>query len=137
MENFRVMILEDDHNRINQFKSILELQVQDVSYYLTAESFIEQLENETKIDLMLLDHDLGGKVYVDTKDKNTGSEVVRYIVMNKDQEKYKSTKIIVHSFNGPAARFMVDILRQANFQVAYAPGVWQKDVFRKFIELEA
>jgi CheY-like chemotaxis protein len=137
MENFRVMILEDDHNRIRHFKSILELQVQDVSYHLTAESFIEQLENETKIDLMLLDHDLGDRVYVDTKDKNTGSEVARYIVMNKDQEKFKSTKFIVHSFNGPAARFMVDILRQAGFQAAYAPGVWQKEVFRKFIELEA
>jgi len=137
MEAFRVMILEDDSGRINQFKSILELQVQDVSYHLEAEDFIKQLSKETRVDLMLLDHDLGGRVYVDMEEKNTGSEVVRYIVGHKDEEKFKSTKIIVHSYNTVAARYMVDLLRHCDFDVLYAPGIWQKEVFTHFLRLEA
>ena len=133
----RVMILEDDHNRINQFKSILELQIQDVSYHLTAESFIEQLDQETRVDLMLLDHDLGERVYVDTNDPNTGSEVVRHILTNRDDEKFKTTKIIVHSFNNVAAKYMVDVLARVKFDVLYVPGVWKKDVFRAYIDMGA
>ena len=83
-DRLRIMILEDDHNRINSFKTILELQVQDVSYHLTADSFIKTLSKEKFVDCIMLDHDLGGKTFVDTGDRNTGSEVARYIIKNRD-----------------------------------------------------
>ncbi len=133
----RIMILEDDYNRINSFKTILELQVQDVSYHLTAHDFIKTLSKEEHVDLLMLDHDLGNRVYVELQDKNTGSEVVRYIVTNKNDEKFKTMKIIVHSYNTVAAKNMVDILRHNKFDVLYAPSVWEKEVFRKFIKMEA
>jgi hypothetical protein len=46
----------------------------------------------------MLDHDLGGEIYVDTNYSNTGSEVVRWIEKNKPDIK----EIVVHSYNSSA-----------------------------------
>ena len=131
MNDFRVMILEDDPQRIRMFKSILELQAQNVDYYTTAHEFIEATQTETHVDLMLLDHDLGNRVYVSEDEENTGSEVVRHILKNVD--KFKETKFIIHSFNNVAAKSMYDNLRTFSSNVAYVPGIWNKEVFRSFI----
>lgn len=135
-DRLRIMILEDDHHRINSFKTILELQVQDVSYHLTADSFIKALSKEKFVDCIMLDHDLGGKTYVDTGDRNTGSEVVRYILKNKDDEKFKKTKIVVHTFNTSAGKLMTDTLRHNNFDVIFVPGIWMKETFRQYIKMD-
>ena len=88
------------------------------------------------IDLMMLDHDLGGKTYVDQNEKNTGSEVVRYILKNREDEKFKGTRIIVHTFNTPAGKSMTDVLRQHGFDVLFVPGIWIKNTFRQHIKMD-
>jgi hypothetical protein len=68
-------------------------------------------------DIMCLDHDLGGETYVDSDNKNTGMEVVRWIVANKP----KIGQIFVHSYNVGAAHVMAQDLSKAGYAVVRAP----------------
>ena len=104
----RIFILEDDQERVELFKEVLkndELTIVD-----TAESAIELL-NMLSFDLILLDHDLGGLQMVGTNNTNTGSEVVRWMVMNQGD----FPTIIVHSHNPPAAESMQNQLRDNGY----------------------
>jgi len=60
-------------------------------------------------DLMLLDHDLGGRVFVDSNEENTGYQVAKEIV--KQGIYYK--KAIIHTLNYSGAMNMKDILPSA------------------------
>ena len=71
-------------------------------------------------DFVYLDHDLGGKIYVDPLEHNTGSGVVRYIVNHQDQIP-KTTFFIIHSFNDKEAIKMVKSLRKADYNAIYQP----------------
>jgi len=99
--------LEDNPERIKKFKQMFRKH--DITVTDQAEKAIEYLK-ENKYDFILLDHDLGGDVYVDSNYKNTGYQVAKHIseTMNKD------TKILVHSFNPVGAKNMLDILPNAN-----------------------
>lgn len=66
---------------------------------------------------MCLDHDLGGKVFVDSNREDCGMEVVRWIMRNRPF----IGRVIVHSWNEPAARRMVADLRRRDYAVSYAP----------------
>jgi len=47
-------------------------------------------------DLIFLDHDLGGDVYVDSEEKNTGNQFAKWLCQSKS---LKDTPIIIHSLN--------------------------------------
>jgi DNA-binding NarL/FixJ family response regulator len=84
----------------------------------TADTAIEYLRlAEEPWDLVMLDHDLGGKVFQDSLETNTGMEVVRYIERTQPEIK----RIVVHSWNSPAAREMVSRLEQAGYEASYQP----------------
>ena len=110
----RVLILEDDFNRIFTFKKNLvglEVYVEE-----TALGAINKLENESW-DLLLLDHDLGGQQMVNSDDKNTGSEVARWLNEHPDK---KPPTIILHSFNPTGIKNMKSLLPES----AMIPGIW-------------
>jgi hypothetical protein len=73
-------------------------------------------------DLVFLDHDLGGEIYSDQKNTNTGSEVVRWIIQNRPKIK----QVIVHSLNGPARIAMCYDLKNAGYNVLDYPFAWLK-----------
>ena len=110
----RVLILEDDDTRIKCFmQNLIGCQIMIVKEAIHA---INYLNNETW-DLLFLDHDLGGEQMVDSNNKNTGSEVARWLNENPIK---KPPAIILHSFN-PVGRLNMKKLLPESF---VAPGIW-------------
>lgn len=104
--SLKILILEDNDWRTKAFKEFLG--THDLTCVETASAAIAALQSNT-FDLILLDHDLGGLTYVGEADKNTGSEVVRWMVENMTA----FPPIIVHSHNHDAALSMKIKLGQA------------------------
>ena len=135
----KILILEDDLNRMEQFQCrVKELNERnnfksEIIHVETAEDCIAELEKITdvkdKFQLILLDHDLGGEVYVDTSREDTGSEVARWI--NNNPEKIHGTFIITHTFNPAGAKNIVDLIPDC----LYVPGIWVKDKFHQYIRV--
>lgn len=70
-------------------------------------------------DYVFLDHDLGGREFVDSTDENTGAEVVRWIAENKPSV----GTFVVHSLNPPAGNRMAEDLRGMGYAVIRAPFI--------------
>jgi len=88
------LILEDDENRIERFKKEFSGHFY-ITFARSAEEAEEILSEEKSFDVIFLDHDLGGRRYVDPSDPNTGFQVAKMIV--KYGTEYKT--VIVHSMN--------------------------------------
>ena len=144
IEKINILVLEDDENRIRQFKerffNLFHEKTNDteirseVCYARTAQEAIEFLKETTHFDIIFLDHDLGQRVYVSPDDENTGSAVVRYLLDHANE--YANTRFIIHSFNQVAARKMrYDIGQHITKEVQYIPGIWTKDIFNSYIRI--
>lgn len=107
-----VLFLDDNHARLAHAR---ELAFGCVCVE-TADETIQKL-SERSWRIVSLDHDLGGETYVDPRDPNTGSAVVRWIMANKPTV----GEFIVHSMNTPAANIMVSNLRRAGYVANYVP----------------
>lgn len=112
----RILFLDDNEKRrnvaIDRYAADHELHVVE-----TADQAIDALLKFPAWDRVLLDHDLGGQVFQNSFESNTGMEVVRFILRTKpiiDQ-------IIVHSWNMPAGREMTNKLKDAGYTAAYQP----------------
>jgi hypothetical protein len=93
---------------------------------LTAADCIGYLEEAEKLswvawDYVFLDHDLGGRVAVDSADPDTGMEVVRWIIEHCP----KIERIIVHTLNKSAGQNMVSKLHEAGYWVLWIPFAWK------------
>jgi len=111
----RVFILEDDPVRIKWFKENFE---EGIELDITDEvSVAQNLLSEEKYDIILLDHDLGGRQMVSHEEWNTGSTVARMI-----HETHNShLTVVVHSWNPSGAKFMIDVMRHNNVKCIYYP----------------
>jgi hypothetical protein len=101
----KILILEDSKRRISTFRE------KSFEANLPTRFFIEYVENafdcieklsKGKYTYLFLDHDLGDREDVPEDDKNTGSEVVRWIEKNKPEIEC----IIIHSMNSVSALSM-------------------------------
>jgi len=120
----KILVLEDDLKRVEQFeKRLSRVMKAETKFVDNADDCIYALKNET-YDLIFLDHDLGGKIFVDENNKNTGSEVARWIEQNPLQE---WQTVIVHSLNPIGAKYMIDAIDNAT----HIPFVWDSKVFNK------
>lgn len=120
----KILLLEDDIKRITEFRQrFLSIPHKQIFYTDTAQTCIELLKSE-EFDLIFLDHDLGGKVFVDINEKNTGSEVARYISQNPLNS---NPIIIIHTLNPVGGKYMIDTIGGRN--TFYIPFIWTKKVF--------
>jgi hypothetical protein len=112
----RVFVLEDDPNRI---ETIQFFWGKFADFDITS-SYREAIEKfDGKYDLIMLDHDLGGKIYVDIRESNTGTNFAKWLAENYE---FRDTPIIIHSHNPVGSSNMNDILLNAEFkQVAGIP----------------
>ena len=90
MRILKILVVEDDPNRIERFKK--ELRVHKVRFATSSDQAIEILENEN-FDLICLDHDLGGGAY-EPSDENSGYGVAKHMEANKIPG-----EVIIHSLN--------------------------------------
>lgn len=113
----RVLILEDDPQRRELFVEA-NASAHQVE---TAAGAIELLSHDEPWSLVCLDHDLGGEVFVDSSNRNTGMEVVRFLESKQGEMRRKIESIIVHSWNSPAASEMEKRLRRAGYRAQWHP----------------
>lgn len=113
-----VMFLDDNQNRLIAAIDLYK-DVPDGGLRLarTAGEAIAILSGGIEWDVVSLDHDLGGAVFVDSNREDCGMEVVRWIVANKPSVK----EFIVHSWNTPAAYEMARKLSDAGYTVILEP----------------
>jgi len=110
----KVLFLDDNPKRLFEFKSNIPSAV----LAATAEEMIQLLfELEETAKCVFLDHDLGGLVYIDPSSKETGMEVVRWVVQNKPDVQ----RFVIHSLNYEAAQSMVEKLNTAGYKAEYVP----------------
>lgn len=117
------LFLDDCPNRCKSFRSNFPWAI----IVNDAESCIAELKKQDW-DEVFLDHDLGRTTYQDASDKNSGSEVVRWILKNKP----KVGLFVCHSLNGPARENMVMALRSAGYGVETIPfnsSLWKGLVY--------
>lgn len=111
----KILILEDCPERMQIFNMTLAGR-HEIVHMETAASCIACLDSTT-FDAIFLDHDLGGQQMVDTKDTNTGSEVVRHLI--RGMGAWCGIPIIIHSGNSVAAKRMYDDLLNAGYRNVY------------------
>jgi CheY-like chemotaxis protein len=113
-----ILILEDDLQRIERF--VRHYKNSGLTVYVTDQvnQCIELLQNEP-IDLIYLDHDLGGKVMVDPTKELTGLHVAQWMVSNPS----RAPKIaFIHSHNPIGSKAMHEtLIAIAEMQVFVAP----------------
>jgi len=116
----RILILEDDINRIELFKS--KLSMHELTFCTRAMEAVNLVTN-VKYDLMFLDHDLEGKPYEDSDYENTGYQVAKMIpaTLNKD------TRIIIHSMNPVGAENMKCIIGSSAERIPFSWLKWEDD----------
>ena len=105
-------ILDDDYNRVMQFRRAFN--TQDYDYEIVHAVSVEkakELYPTKEYDAIFLDHDLGGKVYVDSEDENTGYQFAKWLKENVvDIDNYQ---IFLHTMNTVGAENMQKILPKA------------------------
>lgn len=109
----KILFLDDNPTRTEKF--IREIPWADCVF--CAQDCIDYLKDNENLTALFLDHDLGGKVYVEENEKNTGSEVVRYLIDNPKKIEW----IIIHTLNFPASLNMESKLQQFNYDVIKIP----------------
>lgn len=106
-----IFILDDDDNRQQTLVSLLKdlLDEPNIFCAYSRDEAIKILENNKSFDMIFLDHDLGGRVYVDSSEYNTGWWVAKYIADNNIQ----CPQIILHTLNYAGAKNMLGLLKDA------------------------
>lgn len=121
----RILILEDSADRMKEFCVLFgDNNLVIVNSAADAISFA----TTSKFDFIFLDHDLGGKVYVDSNNENTGYRVAK-ILPNSINNK---TPIVIHSWNGPGVLKMMEALKTHEGQVRQIIfGNFDKNIVRQ------
>ena len=118
-KTINILFLDDMEERISMFsnlflenRSLFGEAGFDLRGVATADAALQAL-TEKHWDVVCLDHDLGGQVFVESG-KGTGYEVAQYI---GQQHEYNDQTIFIHSWNPDGAKKMCNEL--LNF--AYIP----------------
>lgn len=98
----KIFILEDNEQRIHWFME--QFMFENVTIVNNSWDAIRILNN-IKYDVIYLDHDLGYRTMVESKDENTGVFVAKNI-----NETNKDTEVIVHSWNPSGAKNIANCL---------------------------
>lgn len=107
----KIFILEDNEERIKWFvKSFSE----DELVISNMASLSIEILKTIKFQLIFLDHDLGGKAFVNSDREDTGAEVAREMrnSMNSD------TPVVIHSLNKHGAQRIESTLMMDGHQAA-------------------
>jgi len=124
-----LLFLDDSPERAAVMYQRMAPQVRERTIWCTtAEETIVVLRDYRKdLELVMLDHDLGGKQFVNSKREDCGMEVVRYLEHFNHHnpiefEDFKTVGFIVHTHNIPAGQIMVERLKKLGInKVSFKP----------------
>ena len=100
-----ILILEDSSARCELFKKYLK---EHNLFFCDNVDDAKILIDNQKFDMIFLDHDLEGQIYVNSNYENTGYQVAKYIA-----SKNIESQIIIHTMNYSGARNMRSVLPKA------------------------
>lgn len=100
-----LLILEDDPERIALFAKRFS-EFYTITFVCTADEAISLFKNKDSFDLIFLDHDLGGKTYVDSSIHNTGYTVAKHLANIGSNGR----NVILHSMNSVGTSNMKSVL---------------------------
>lgn len=105
-------ILEDNSERMTIFNDIFKNRF-GKNYKIYSSDNVERAKaifaDHYPFDTIFLDHDLDNRVYVSSKEKNTGYSFASWIEENY-RESIKNKQIIIHSMNSVGANNIKSIL---------------------------
>jgi CheY-like chemotaxis protein len=103
----KVFVLEDDENRLSVFHREIPRIFPNCEYYfsISASGAKAILAQHKVFDLICLDHDLGGQIFVNSSMENTGYQVAKFIRQNG----IKSRFLICHSLNPVGTENIVNV----------------------------
>ncbi len=113
-----ILILEDDPNNTRMPKFKRNLTGHTVFHAKTPRDAISHLRSKS-IDVLFLDHDLGGTGQPEPSGPGTGYEVACWL---EEHPEFKPNQIVLHSLN-PIGRAK---MKQALPEAQDAPGAWDK-----------
>lgn len=115
----KILILEDDLQRIELFQQALAHLGHDVAVFEKADDATAELYADSDYDLIFLDHDLGGESFVDSRRDDTGAAVARWLADEDTCEGKmysRGVSIVIHSMNPVGQRTMLSTLQDAGFK---------------------
>lgn len=120
-ENPNIYILEDNSARMRWFRS----EFLNPTHSEFADGIIDAIKSrKEKIDVLFLDHDLGGETYVDSSEHNTGMTVVNWLCEPHNISLRDDIgQIVVHSLNTDAAKVMTQKLVRAGYNADRIPFI--------------
>jgi hypothetical protein len=110
----RVLFLDDDPLRAELF---LRRHPEAIWVKTVAECLLRLTETW---DEVYLDHDLGGKIYVDTAQSDCGMEVIRWL-SREPRPHLRQTSFVIHTHNAPAGLLMVVQMHAGGFKAEFRP----------------
>jgi hypothetical protein len=110
----RILFLDDDRQRALAFLTTCP----EAVWVETAEECLARLQEPW--DEVHLDHDLGGKTFVDHEREDCGMEVVRWLC-EEFRSHLRETRFIVHTHNPQAACLMTLHLQVTGYRVEDRP----------------
>lgn len=104
----KFFLLEDDPNRVAGFEAALD--GHELHHAIDVDAAIAVFS--PPYDLLLLDHDLGGEVFVSSDHSNTGAAFARYLAEHHPAD---LCDVIVHSWNPDGAKTIAGTLSDAGW----------------------
>jgi hypothetical protein len=109
----KILILEDNLERIEKFQRVFVNQ-EPFIFNNVIDAYNACITYDFQI--MFLDHDLDNKIWVNSKEENTGYQFVKKLVDNKLQQ---NSLIYIHSMNPIGANKMLNYLLDNGWD-----GIW-------------
>lgn len=110
----KIFILEDNNERIKWFKrKITDLVKREFELFISKDidAAIKLYEENKPFDIYFLDHDLGGRVFVDSREENTGYTFAKYLkeknITGENEEVYS------HSLNPIGRKNIINCFKKA------------------------
>lgn len=107
------LVLEDDPERIRIFRQHYDVPGNLVVVCRTVTEAIQALRT-VSFEVVSLDHDLDGRVYVPSEEPNTGYQLAKIIAASG----LEFNQVLVHSFNQKGALKMLEVLRCGGYHQA-------------------
>lgn len=103
----KIFILEDDLDRIQRFKE--KLKDHTLVFSDNVEKAKKIIESLGPFDVYYLDHDLDGKIFVNSDEPNTGYQLAKYLAKNNIKAAF-----VTHTHNSEGAKNICSILPTCN-----------------------